>query len=71
MSDWVQRNDPMGGTVKGLILALFGVVFIAAGGLWLGVTFVVLGALLFALPLWMARRNEERLGKGRTNIERR
>ena len=71
VTEWIRRNDPMGATVKGLILAVFGVIFIAAGGLWLGLAFVVLGLLLFALPLWMTRRSRHRLDHWQTRRWRR
>lgn len=70
LTDWIRRNDPMGGTVKGLIVAVFGLIFITAGGLWLGVTFLVAGLLLFALPLWVARRERHRLGHERSRVGR-
>ena len=47
---WIRRADPMGATIKGVIVLIFGVVCLVAGRVWIGVPFMVLGLAMFALP---------------------
>ncbi|MCU1498635.1 MAG: hypothetical protein JWM47_2588 [Acidimicrobiales bacterium] len=67
-TDWIRRNDPLGATVKGVIVAVFGIAAIASGGSGVGWTFLALGLLLFALPFWLSgrgRRPRDRWGARR------
>jgi hypothetical protein len=57
----LRRNDPAGATLKGAIVAVLGVVFVAKGLPWLGLAFVILGVLTVGVPLWLYRRDQEQL----------
>ena len=57
---WVKRNDPLGATVKGIIVMILGVTFLLAGGVWLGIACVIVGIALLALPIRLYRRDQAR-----------
>ena len=57
----LHRNDPLGATIKGTIVAVVGMVFLVQGLPLLGLAFLVLGVATLALPMWLVRRDRERL----------
>jgi len=64
---WIRRADPMGATIKGVIILVLGIVSFVAGRVWLGLLFSVLGATLVVIPLWLDRRDRERSRRWRTS----
>ena len=58
---WLRRNDPLGGTVKGVIVLFFGALVAVKGAWWVALLLVVLGAGLFVMPIWLHRRDQQAL----------
>jgi hypothetical protein len=58
---WLRRNDPLGATIKGTIVAGVGVVFLAAGSPLVGFALLAFGVAMFAVPIWFYRRDQKRL----------